>query len=137
MRRITPEASETLFDTATTRTLERRAAATLAPHALMARAGDAVARLARALHPHARRIWVACGPGNNGGDGLIAALHLHRSAVNGWPEVTVTHHAQADRLPDDARWALAQARAVGVRFADQAPDAPDLVIDALLGVHRE
>jgi len=134
MRRITPHTTEALFSAAATRALEQRAAQRLAPHALMARAGEAVARLARALHPHARRIWVACGPGNNGGDGLIAALHLHRAAVAGRPEVIVTHHAQADRLPPDAQWALGEARAAGLRIAGQAPEAPDLVIDALLGI---
>ena len=117
MRRITPPTAEALFSAATTRALEQRAAQALPPHTLMARAGDAVARLARALHPHARRIWVACGPGNNGGDGLIAALHLHRAAVAGRPEVIVTHHAQADRLPPDAEWALGEARAAGLRIA--------------------
>ena len=30
--------------------------------------GAPVARLAQALQPHARRIWVACGPGNTGGE---------------------------------------------------------------------
>ena len=39
----------------------------------MQRAGLAVARLALAVAPHARHIWVACRPGNNGGDGLVAA----------------------------------------------------------------
>ena len=50
----------------------------LAPHTLMQRAGLAVARLALALAPHAQCIWVACGPGNNGGDGFEAAMHLHQ-----------------------------------------------------------
>ena len=39
-------------------------------------AGWAVARLALAVAPHAQRIWIAAGGGNNGGDGLIAARHL-------------------------------------------------------------
>ena len=43
---------------------------------LMARAGEAVARLALALAPHARRIVVFAGPGNNGGDGIEAATRL-------------------------------------------------------------
>ncbi|MCK7498660.1 MAG: hypothetical protein MZW92_54585 [Comamonadaceae bacterium] len=38
------------------RASKRDAAPALAPHALMQRAGDAVARLALALAPHARRI---------------------------------------------------------------------------------
>ena len=50
----------------------------LSPTPLMQSAGLACARLALAVAPHARRVWVAAGPGNNGGDGLEAALHLHR-----------------------------------------------------------
>lgn len=134
MRRITPDFREALYGTAATRAIETRAARGLAAHALMARAGEAVARLARALHPHARRIWVACGPGNNGGDGLIAALHLQRHALAGLLDITVTHHADPARLPDDARWALAQAHAAGLSPADKPPASPDLIIDALLGI---
>ena len=63
---------------AASRAIEAAALAQHAPHELMQRAGAAVARLALAVAPHARRIWVACGPGNNGGDGLVAARQLHR-----------------------------------------------------------
>ena len=52
------------------RDIERRAASMLPPHTLMRRAGESVARLALAIAPHAQRAWIACGPGNNGGDGL-------------------------------------------------------------------
>ena len=76
MRRITPAQSHPLFDAAATRRIERAAAAALPPHSLMQRAGLAVARLAQALAPHARTVWIACGAGNNGGDGIEAALHL-------------------------------------------------------------
>ncbi|HNK54403.1 MAG TPA: NAD(P)H-hydrate epimerase, partial [Ottowia sp.] len=61
-----------LFDLAATRRIEATAQAALPPHTLMQRAGLATARLALALAPHARTVWVACGPGNNGGDGLEA-----------------------------------------------------------------
>jgi NAD(P)H-hydrate repair Nnr-like enzyme with NAD(P)H-hydrate epimerase domain len=76
MQRVLPDRPWPLHDVATIRRIERRAAAVLPPHTLMQRAGLAVARLALALAPHARSIWVACGPGNNGGDGFEAALHL-------------------------------------------------------------
>ncbi|MGH8796028.1 MAG: bifunctional ADP-dependent NAD(P)H-hydrate dehydratase/NAD(P)H-hydrate epimerase, partial [Caldimonas sp.] len=42
-----------LFRIAQIRSIEARAAAALPPHALMQRAGSAVARLALALAPHA------------------------------------------------------------------------------------
>jgi NAD(P)H-hydrate repair Nnr-like enzyme with NAD(P)H-hydrate epimerase domain len=65
-----------LHGVTTTRGIEADAALTLPPHTLMHRAGDAVARLALAVAPHSRRVWVAAGPGNNGGDGLEAAAQL-------------------------------------------------------------
>ena len=71
MNRIVPGPTWPLHDTAGTRHLEQTAAAALPQHTLMQRAGLAVARLARALAPHARNAWIACGPGNNGGDGDI------------------------------------------------------------------
>ncbi|MBX9817085.1 MAG: hypothetical protein K2X79_03595, partial [Burkholderiaceae bacterium] len=58
------------------RASERATAASLPPHTLMQRAGLAMARLTLAYAPHAQTVWVACGEGNNGGDGLEAALHL-------------------------------------------------------------
>ena len=126
-----------LFDDAATRRLEQRAAAALPAHALMARAGRALTRLARALAPHARRVWIAAGPGNNGGDGLVLATALHRAGV----EVGVTLVGHAGRtLPPDAAWALAQARAAGVAIGEALPGAAarvDLAVDALLGVGQE
>jgi len=131
MQRILPLRSEhALFDIAQTRALERRAAATLPPYTLMARAGEATARLALAIAPHAQHIWVAVGPGNNGGDGLEAARHLQ-----GWGKsVTVTLTGDAAALPTDARAAFARAQAAGVRTATEAPVSPGLAIDALLGI---
>jgi hydroxyethylthiazole kinase-like uncharacterized protein yjeF len=122
-----------LFDVAATRRIEQAAAGRLPPHTLMQRAGLALARLALALAPHARRVWIACGPGNNGGDGLEAAMHLSRWGV----PLTVTWLGQPDRAPADARAAFERAQAAGVLLADAPPDglgAQDLCIDALLGI---
>ena len=43
---------------------------------LMRRAGDAVAAAALRHFPQALRFVVLCGPGNNGGDGYVAARAL-------------------------------------------------------------
>lgn len=140
MRPISHARREALHAAETTRRIEQAAADALPLHALMARAGLSVARLARALQPHARCIWVACGPGNNGGDGLVAATHLHRwaRAHGDAPEVVVTHWTGAPgeerRLPPDARNALRQARAAGVRFATEPPASFDIAIDAVFGI---
>jgi NAD(P)H-hydrate repair Nnr-like enzyme with NAD(P)H-hydrate epimerase domain len=78
MQKTTTFQSQPLFDVAATRRIEHLAASTLPPHTLMQRAGLSVAKLAMAVAPHARCIWIACGPGNNGGDGFEAATHLHQ-----------------------------------------------------------
>lgn len=137
LRQVIGDRREALHDAAATRHIEQQAAATLPDHTLMARAGLAVARLARALQPHARSTWIACGPGNNGGDGLVAATHLHRWAQErgGGQRVVVTHAAHDEaRLPADARWALQAARDAGVTFSDTPPADFDLAIDALFGI---
>ncbi|MEP6874686.1 MAG: NAD(P)H-hydrate dehydratase [Burkholderiales bacterium] len=136
MQRVLPPSHElashglALFDIAHTRLLEQRAAASLPPYALMARAGEATARLALALTPHARQIWIAAGPGNNGGDGLEAAYHLQR-----WGKrVVISLIGDAALLPADARAALARAQAAGAKIDGDAMAPPDLAIDALLGI---
>ena len=121
-----------LHGSAASRLIERAALGSRPPHSLMQRAASAVAALARAIAPHARRIWIACGPGNNGGDGLLAAALLHRQLPR--TRVLVSWHGEEDRLPDDARFALQQARCAGVAFCDSPPQAFDLGIDALLGL---
>jgi hydroxyethylthiazole kinase-like uncharacterized protein yjeF len=133
MYRITPTVRIPLHDIAASRRLEASAAATLPAHTLMQRAGLAVARLSQALAPHAGRVWLACGPGNNGGDGLEAAMHLQR-----WGQhPIVTWLGDQARAPEDARASLARAHAEGVRFSDTPPTGlgpDDLCIDALLGI---
>ena len=131
MQQITAAHSQPLFDIATTRRIEQLTAANLPPHALMQRAGLAVARLAMSIAPHAQCVWVACGPGNNGGDGFEAATHLHR-----WgKQVVVTWTGAGLRgLPPDANAAHQLALSAGVTFADEPPPNFDFCIDALLGI---
>ena len=136
MLRITPQQPHPLFTAAATRRMEQRAIAALPPHTLMQRAGLAVAQLAQALAPHARTVWVACGPGNNGGDGLEAASHLRRQGR----QVVVTWLGHPDKAPADAKAAWQRAQAAGVQWTDAGAPlalhmaASDLCIDALLGI---
>src|SRR6266478_3545466 len=46
---------------------------------LMENAGTAVAEFVLERFPHAQRIQVMCGKGNNGGDGFVAARKLHEA----------------------------------------------------------
>jgi hydroxyethylthiazole kinase-like uncharacterized protein yjeF len=130
MQRITPNRSWPLFDVAATRAMEAEAAAVLPPHTLMRRAGLAVARLAMAVAPHAKTIWIACGPGNNGGDGMEAALHLRQWGKN----AVVTWAGDEGKAPADALASLRRARDAAVTFASEPPAHWDLGIDALLGL---
>ena len=119
-----------LFGVDATRRLELALQEPLPPHALMQRAGLALAQLALAIAPHARCFWVACGPGNNGGDGLEAARHLHQWGKS----VVVTWLGSEEQTTPDSLAAYQQAKLAGVAFADQAPPNFDFCIDALLGI---
>jgi hydroxyethylthiazole kinase-like uncharacterized protein yjeF len=130
MQRVRFDRPWPLHDVAGSRAIEAAAAKDLPPHALMQRAGLAVARLALAIAPHARHVWVACGPGNNGGDGFETALHLHS-----WGKaVAVTFAGDDSKAPVDARASLKRARDAGVPFATSPPPSFDLAIDAMLGI---
>lgn len=130
MQPVLPDRSWPLFDVARLRGFEQDAASHLAPHTLMQRAGLAVARLALAVAPHARSIWIACGPGNNGGDGLEAAMHLQA-----WGKrPLVTWLGSENKAPADALASYRRARDAGVAFSDAPPQEWDLGIDALLGI---
>lgn len=140
MRKIGPHTRERLHDVQSTRRIEQRLADTLPAFSLMDRAGQSVARLATALSPHARRIWVACGPGNNGGDGLVAARALSNEArrTGRSLEVVATLLGDPAHLPPDATRALELARQDGLQISPAPPECFDLAIDGLLGIgaHR-
>jgi ADP-dependent NAD(P)H-hydrate dehydratase / NAD(P)H-hydrate epimerase len=118
-----------LLGTDALRALEQSSQASLPPHALMERAGLALAQLALAYAPHARTVWIACGRGNNGGDGLHAARHLQQWGKS--PQVTLIEGNTP--LPADAADALQKAQQAGVPFVTAPPAAWDLGIDALCG----
>ena len=131
MQTIHPDRAWPLHDTRATRQHEATAIIAAGPHVLMQRAGLAVAQLGLALAPHARTVWIACGPGNNGGDGLEASMHLQQ-----WGKQPVVQWlGDATRLLPDAAASLQRARNAGVIFTTTPPTLgpQDLCIDALLG----
>jgi ADP-dependent NAD(P)H-hydrate dehydratase / NAD(P)H-hydrate epimerase len=127
--------------------LDRRAQATGMPgEALMEHAGTAVAAAARALAARNGRedrpVLVLAGPGNNGGDGFVAARRLA-----GWGTAAIVVLVAAeDRpgTPDAARnWRRLDGLAGVTRIHAAAPrdvailgqgiDKAGVVVDALLG----
>ncbi len=92
---------------------------------LMENAGRAVGRAVRARFAPCRTL-VLCGPGNNGGDGYVAARHLQQA---GWPV------AVAALAPPGGSAAAAAARWHGpsVPFAPGEAQRAGLVIDAVFG----
>ena len=77
-------------------------------------------------------MWVAAGSGNNGGDGLEAAMHLHRAGR----AVHVSLAGNASTLPADAAASLRRAADAGVAISEAAaaPADVELAIDGLLGL---
>lgn len=130
MQKITPGTRIPLHGVNQTRHLEQTAALKLPTHTLMQRAGLAVAHLALAIAPHAQRIWIACGLGNNGGDGLEAALHLQQWGKN----CVVTWLGDAQHAPADAAAAYQKLLNAGIPIQRAPSGEFDLCIDALLGL---
>lgn len=95
----------------------------------MDRAGFAVALAAvRAGASYGKKVVVLTGPGNNGGDGYVAARYLKHRGV----EVVVG--ALAPPKTVEAIDAAHKARAVGIPVVDLGDSTPsDVVIDALFG----
>src|SRR6202521_2606257 len=96
--------------------------------ALMENAGRAVAE-AVARRPLGTRVVVVAGPGNNGGDGFVAARLL---AERGYP-VRVALLGDAGKLKGDAAQAASRFGGIVEPAAAQALDGAGIVIDALFG----
>jgi ADP-dependent NAD(P)H-hydrate dehydratase / NAD(P)H-hydrate epimerase len=96
--------------------------------ALMLSAGQAVAEAATDLVEEGP-VLVVCGPGNNGGDGLVAAVEL---AAQG-REVCLILMCERDTLQGDAASAARGWKYPILPFNPQAIGKPALIIDALFG----
>lgn len=105
---------------------------------LMENAGTAVAEFALGRFPHADRITIVCGKGNNGGDGFVTARHLRRAGK----EVTALLLAEPGELRGDAAEMFARmgfapllARNSEELKAEAVQNVlrADLLLDAILG----
>jgi hydroxyethylthiazole kinase-like uncharacterized protein yjeF len=96
---------------------------------LMERAGRAVAERVAARHPPGSRIVVVAGPGNNGGDGFVAARILAEEGRR----VRVLLVGTVERLTGDAAQAAARWKGP-VEAASAAALMPaHAIVDALFG----
>lgn len=104
---------------------------------LMENAGTAVADCVLS-HPAATRIVVVCGKGNNGGDGFVAARHLHQKGKT----VQVILLADPSELRGDAAVMFGKlpVKAMAVRSREEMKSDrvqrslhADLSVDAILG----
>jgi len=104
-------------------------AAGVAGSVLMERAGAAVADAVAARHPAGSRVVVLAGPGNNGGDGFVAARLL---AERGYP-VHLMLAGEVARLKGDAATAVTKWKGpIGPPHPDGFANA-GVVVDALFG----
>jgi NAD(P)H-hydrate epimerase len=99
---------------------------------LMELAGLSVSQAVYRVHPPSkgRRILVACGPGNNGGDGLVAARHLWHYGY----KPTIYYPKQSKN--DLYQRLTTQLRNLNVPFTDDFPSAlkeTDHIVDAIFG----
>jgi ADP-dependent NAD(P)H-hydrate dehydratase / NAD(P)H-hydrate epimerase len=96
---------------------------------LMENAGRAVADEVSRRFPDAATVAVLCGPGNNGGDGFVAARHLKERGY----KVRLGFNGDPARLPADA---APMAKRWEVGREPLRPDllaAAEVVVDALFG----
>jgi NAD(P)H-hydrate epimerase len=125
-----------LVSPADVRAADARAAELGVPAAtLMEAAGTAVADAVRTSWPDARRPLLLCGPGDNGGDGYVAARALAGAGLTPRvlaldPEASRSEAAEAAR----SAWAaLGTIERLDVAALHAALERTDLVVDALFG----
>ncbi len=123
-----------LYDVDTIRRIENAAFARLPSFELMSRAGGAAAGWLAQHVPQGSLLFLA-GPGNNGGDAMVAATRLHQAgrAVQVWLT------CDPASMPADATRARQEASAAGVPMQTMAattawPDGMTAVVDGLLGI---
>lgn len=104
---------------------------------LMENAGRGICEIALKMlgSPTGKRVLIACGPGNNGGDGYVIARHLTNAGVS----VDVWVLSEREKIRGDAEthlkiWERMGGSVHSLTALPQTPTPmPDLVIDAMLG----
>lgn len=131
------------------REIEQRAeAAGLSAQQMMANAGANAAQIIFQRLPtmdaeKPTRVLFLCGPGHNGGDGLVCANTLHALAATAGRELTIQVYFLKPRSEDDALFTT--VRDLGLLMADAENDLQrrvfklmlrnaDVIVDALLGI---
>ena len=102
------------------------------PSILMDNAGRGVAEYVHdAFTPH--HTLIICGPGNNGGDGLVAARYLSAHC-----QVTVALTCPPHKLKSQLTLAnYKKIQKLGIRtcrYSASLLDGPDVIVDAMLGI---
>ena len=100
-------------------------------YSLMANAGNRVAETVEKEYGKNRKILVACGTGNNGGDGFVAAKAL--SASN---EVTVCAVSGKEGMKTQEALKAAEnymGKVIPVSEALKSISRAEIIVDALLG----
>ena len=131
-----PRAFTPVFLSKEIREIEKAVLSQPAAPPLMARAGLAVAELARdLLGDRGKRVLVLAGPGNNGGDAFVAACKLKEW----WYDVTVVFTGPEAKFSAEAMAALADWRAAAGALLEAIPADGDwhLIIDGLFGIGLE
>jgi hydroxyethylthiazole kinase-like uncharacterized protein yjeF len=105
------------------------AASGIDSYGLMEKAGQAVAASALRHYPQALRFVVLCGPGNNGGDGYIAAASLIRAGA----DTHVVVIGDPGQLAGDARSAWKACPVAPLASSQLQIEPGDVVIDAIFG----
>ncbi len=109
---------------------------------LMESAGCSAAReIDQAFYPELKRgkIAIVCGPGNNGGDGLVLARHLHSL---GHRDLDIFYLAPEEKRSELFKKQLRRAELHGIRWIDleKSPEkleqvrSSKFIVDALFGV---
>ena len=108
---------------------------------MMENAGQAVAQAIEGCTDVAdKRVLVLVGPGNNGGDGLVAARHLHDAGAQ------VTLYLWKRRTEEDGNFRLTQERAIpfaraeddgGLASLRDLVSQAEVLVDAFLGTGIE